>query len=107
MQGSKNPRMPYPMAHDGTPGHRAATTTPCALQADLFLLMTRYGIDRDPNLANSIVKRLDALARHPLFGLLSLQERRTVTRLARIWRGRGDTRESRQISRSAYPARAS
>lgn len=95
------------MAREGTPGHRAATTTPCALQAELFFLMTRYGIDRDPNLANAIVQRLDALARHPLFGLMSLQERRTVTRLARIWRGRGDTPASRQISRPAYPARPS
>lgn len=95
------------MAHESGPGSRAAATTPGALQADLFLLMTRYGIDPHPQLADAIVRRLEAMARHPLFDLLSLGERGAVTRLALIWRGRGGIPADDPVRRRANRARPS
>ncbi len=57
------------------------------LQADLFVLMTRYATRPDPRVAEAVVGRLETVASHPLFVLLTVQERRAVARLAQAWRG--------------------
>jgi hypothetical protein len=57
------------------------------LQADLFVLMTRYATRPDPRVAEAVVGRLETVASHPLFVLLTIQERRAVARLAQVWRG--------------------
>lgn len=56
------------------------------LQSDLFVLMTRYATQPDPRVAEAVVGRLETVASHPLFVLLTIQERRAVTRLAQVWR---------------------
>jgi hypothetical protein len=95
------------MAYERQPACRDLRRPPGALQADLFLLMTRYGHDPDPTLAHEIVRRLEAMARHPLFDLLSLGEQRAVARVARIWRGRCGSPANGAISRRANRARPS
>lgn len=57
------------------------------LQADLFVLMTRYATQPDPRVAEAVVGRLESVASHPMFVLLTIQERRAVARLAQVWRG--------------------
>ena len=57
------------------------------LQSDLFVLMTRYATQPDPRVAEAVVGRLETVASHPMFVLLTIQERRAVARLAQVWRG--------------------
>ena len=49
--------------------------------------MTRYATQPDPRVAEAVVGRLETVASHPLFVLLTVQERRAVARLAQVWRG--------------------
>jgi hypothetical protein len=66
---------------------RPAPPSLSRLQADLFVLMTRYATQPDPRVAEAVVGRLETVASHPLFVLLTVQERRAVARLAQVWRG--------------------
>jgi hypothetical protein len=59
-----------------------------SLQADLFVLMTHYGAHPSRDLAHAIAESLHRVARHPLFSLFPVRERRAVARLARVWRNR-------------------
>jgi hypothetical protein len=69
------------------PRDRAVVPSLSRLQADLFVLMTRYATRPDPRVAEAVVGRLETVASHPLFVLLTVQERRAVARLAQVWRG--------------------